>query len=768
MLSLYLKMFIILVIGLSSLVLSARAQETAQSEPEAMYYRYLELASYVKGGSIEPHWMADGSSFWYAEGAPANTLIYKVDPNANTKTPLFDTAHLRQALTAVLGHESPCQGLPFEEFTFVDGEKAVKFTVEDKEFILQLDTYTVRRAPVLSEEEKSRLVPQVTPNSPWGYFVDVLSPDRRWFAGVKEHNLYLRSTYDGRRVPLTTDGNEDYWWDNEGATWSPNSLKLALHKHDYRGAPRVPIVHYLKPREEVEWVLADHFKAGDRRPRSEYFILELFSKQQIRIGACAEPGYECRIADWRPDGLELLLFRQTTDDKRLELIAADPKTGATRIVLTETQKTFVTGGERPPLLVLGRIFTWLPDGKGFLWLSERDGWRHLYLYDLEGNLIRRLTEGAWPVVRVVAVDEKSRWVYFTAHGDPQRPYDTHLYRVSLDGTGLARLTEATGQHEIQFAPSKQFFIDIHSTVARPPTVELRRADGTLLRILSNANIDALISELKWRSPEEFAVKAADGETDLYGALFKPYDFDPKRKYPVIEVIYASSRNTIVPRAFTAYPNYRGLAPALAQLGFITFMVDARGTPERSKAFRDVVYGSWARHEIPDHVATLMQLAEKRPYMDLTRVGIVGQSMGGYFATRALLLAPDVYHVGVASAGPAEARDVGATFIGPPGTIKEGYEHASNLRLAANLRGRLLLIHGTSDDTTPFSETMKMVAELIRANKHFDLLVMPGQGHSLWELDGSAPYWREAIRRYFQEHLKPEKVVLLSEEETSLK
>ena len=726
-----------------------RAQQAEQSEREAMYYRYLEFASYVTGGSVEPHWMADGSSFWYAEGAPANTVIYKVDPKANTKTPLFDGARLRDALMPLLGHEPPYHGLPFDKFTFVgEGEKAVKFAVEDKEFILQLHNFKITAVPPLSEEEKSRLVPQVTPNFPWGYFVEVLSPDGRWFVGVKEHNLYLRSTYDGRRLPLTTDGNEDYWWDNAPATWSPDSLKLAVHKYDYRGSPRVPIVHYLKPREEVEWVLADHFKAGDRRPRKENFILDLFSKQQIRIEACAEPGYHCRIADWQPDGFELLLFRQTTDDKRLELIAADTKTGATRIVLTETQKTFVIG-ERPPLF-FGRVFTWLPDGKRFLWLSERDGWRHLYLYDLEGNLIRRLTEGAWPVVRVVAVDEKSGWVYFAAHGDPQRRYDTHLYRVSLDGRGLARLTEATGQHEIQFAPSKQFFIDTHSTVARPLTVELRRADGTLLQVLSKANIDPLIRELKWRPPEEFVVKAADGKTDLYGVLFKPYDFDPRRKYPVIEVIYAGAHVSVVPKSFTDYHYYLGLTPALPQLGFITFIVDARGTPERSKAFRDEVYGSWARHEIPDHVATLRQLAEKRPYMDLTRVGIVGHSMGGYFTTRALLLAPDVYHVGVASAGPAEARDL-PTFIGPPETIKEGYEHASNLRLAANLRGRLLLIHGTSDDTAPLSETMKMVDALIRANKRFDLLLLPGAGH----YSAAMPrYWWDTIRRYFQEHLKP--------------
>lgn len=744
-----LRLRLFLFVPLAVLVFSAGAQEVEKSEREAMYHRYLEFASYVKGGSITPHWMADGSSFWYAEGAPANTVIWKVDPKAKTKTPLFDTARLRQALTEVLGYEPPYPGLPFDKFTFMDkGEKAINFTVENKEFILQLDTYAVSRALGLSEEGESRLVPQVTPDpSSWGDFTELLSPDRRWFVGVKDHNLYLRSTIDGRSVALTTDGIEDYWWDNRGAKWSPDSFRLATYKVDYRGAPKIPIVHYLKPREEVEGAAVNYFRHGERLPKTELFMVDILSKRAVRVDIGEEPDWWFDLTSgWRPDGSELLFLRMNIHGKKLDLMAANPETGATRVVLTEAQKTFVIWGDWP---VFERLFTWVPNSKRFIWLSERDGWRHLYLYELDGTLIRRLTVAAFPVIKVVAVDEKAGWVYFTAHGDLQRPYDTHLYRVNLQGQGFARLTEATGQHEIQFAPSKEFFLDTHSTVARPPVVELRRSDGSLLQTMSKADIDGLSKELKWRSPEEFVVKAADGKTDLYGVLYKPHDFDPRKKYPVIEVIYGGAQVSEVPKAFTSYPYYRGLAPALAQLGFITFIVDARGTPERSKAFRDTVYGSWARHEIPDHLAALKQLAETRPYMDLSRVGIVGHSLGGYFTTRALLLYPDVYHVGVASAGPAEAAELGS-FIGPPETIKEGYEHPSNLRLAGNLKGKLLLIHGTSDNVAPVSETMKMVDALVRAGRPFDLLLLPEQGHSLWRL----PYWRDAVRRYFQEHLKP--------------
>ncbi len=719
------------------------AQEAAQSEREAMYYRYLEFPSYVKGGSVEPHWMADGSSFWYAEGAPANSVIFKVDPRANTKTPLFDTARLREALTPLLGHEPPYQGLPFDNFTFVDrSEKAIKFGVEGKNFILQLDTYNITRAPAVSEAEKSRSTPQEG---------EVLSPDGRWLAGIKDHNLWLRSTYDGRSVQITTDGVKDHewvastWWIGPAVKWSPNSFKLSVVKLDYRNVPQWPIIHWLKPRPEVEWV--------HDMPQTEVFVVvDILSKRQVRIDTGEELDQTIRILGWQPDGSELLLTRLNSGAKKLDLMAANPITGATRVILTETEETFIYFPGRDT------HFTPLGHGKRFIWMFERDGWTHLYLYEVDGTLVRRLTQGTFPVSRVVAVDEKAGWVYFTAHGDQQRPYDTHLYRVSLEGKEFTRLTDAKGRHDVQFAPSKEFFIDTHSSVDRPPAVELRKADGTFLRTLSKADIDALIKELKWSPPEEFVVKAADGKTDLYGVLYKPHDFDPNKKYPVIEVIYGAA--TEVPHTFT-HPHgvdfHTEHAQALAQLGFIAFQVDNRAIwgRERGKKFGNVIYGNIGRHEIPDHVATLEQLAEKRPYMDLSRVGIFGHSWGGYFTIRALLLAPDVYHVGIASAGGSGEFLGGEAWLvavmGSPHNNKAGYEYASNLRFAGNLKGKLLLIHGTSDNLD-IGGTMKMVEALIRAGKPYDLIVFPEQGHGY--TGKNRTYRREAVRRYFQEHLKP--------------
>ena len=660
------------VVGVMLTVVLA-AQEAPQSEREAMYYRYLNFASYVTSGSVAPHWMADGSSFWYAEGAPANTVIYKVDPKANTKTPLFDTARLRGALTPLLGHEPPYQGLPFETFAFVDNsEQAVAFTVEDKEFILQLDTSTTTPVPPLSEEEKNRLVPQILQRR-----MEVLSPDGRWFAGLKEYNLWLRSTDDGRSVQMTTDDIEDYrwagpllWHRGPWAAWAPNSLKLAALKSDVREARKIPIVHWLMPEPEVEWA---------RGPGVvDLLVVDILSKRQVHV----DTAQRIQIVGWLPDGSELVFWRTNTTAQTMDLIAANPETGAIRVILTESRETFVASAN----FDVADEFALLAGGKRFVWISERDGWRHLYLYDLDGTLIRRLTEGAFPVVRVIAVDEQAGWVYFTAHGDQQRPYDTHLYRVNLEGKNFTRLTEASGQHAIDLAPSKEFYLDTHSTVARPPAVELRRADGTLLQTLSRANIDALKEELQWSPPEEFVVKAADGKTDLYGILYKPYDFDPNKKYPVIEFIYGRSNRTNVPRTFS--PPTR---TSVVSLGFIAFMVDARGTPERGKAFHDAFYGNESRYRIPDHVAALTQVAAQRPYMDLNRVGMYGASRGGYNTVRAMLLFPDVYHVGIAHAGTTGPRPTlspsGPVYMGLPENNKEEYEYADQLRWVGNLKGK---------------------------------------------------------------------------------
>lgn len=714
-------------------------------ERQAMYRRYAEFASSLQSGLVEAHWMADGSSFWYAEGAPANTIIWKVDSIANTKAPLFDVGRLRRALAAALGHEPPSKGLPFSDFVFVDGETAVKFRVENKEFVFALGEYAITQSP----------------GGPRVANVGTVSPDGRWFARVQPArspgepppvtalepgsrsvlgDVWLRSADGRENLQLTADHVDGYGWTLGlpaiRAKWSPDSRKLALRKMDFRGTPTISLLHYLEQPERA--TLVYYPKAGERRALSELHILDVASKRQMRIDAAEEPGPTPLM--WRLDGSELLFLNVARYAVSLDLMAADPTTGSTRRVLTESDPWPY------PFRQPEQMVTLLRDGRRFIWMSARDGWNHLYLYDLDGTVIRRLTRGAFPVVRVIDVDEQAGWIYFTAQSDPERPYDTHLCRVTLEGERFQQLTDAAGQHDIQMAPSKQVFLDTHSSVDRPPVVEMRRADGGLLQTVSTVDVSGVMSQLKWKAPEEFVVKAADGKTSLYGLLYKPYDFDPNAKYPVLQ--FFELRQV---RRFFHDESYGGTS--LAQLGYIVVTASGRGTDGRGKAFQNADRGHLGQLQVADQVAVLKQVAATRSFMDLTRVGVLGGSYPGFMTTRAMLVAPDVYRVGIAvnaiSDMAAHWRNEGE--LGPPETSRAAYEYASNLRLASALKGRLLLIHGTRDTDVPISHTMRMVDALIKARKPYDLIVLPDQPHV--PTGNSWTYMRDRIARYLQEHLK---------------
>ncbi len=635
---LHLGFWALLLVMISSAGLTAVAQEPIRS---VMYDRYMRFWDYVVGGSVEPHWLADGSSFWFATGAPESTVIYRVDPEADVVDPLFDIPRVRAVVRQELGHELSGHGLPFEQFRFVEeGERVVEFTVEDRGssalFRLDLETYSVtqRAEPQLRDDsgEQRERKPEESPNG-------------GWLVAKEGHNLWLRSQEDDREIQVTEDGEEYVRWQVE--SWSPNSSYLILARTDSRLWQQRPQVTWLQSKLDVRW---------RRRPKAgtsyspQFYVFDVEKTELTPIEALVGPSQQLKRFGWTAGGTEFFYGRVSDWYQRLELLALDPRTRSVRVVITETSNTFLSA----PIAHQGwqTMLTWLEDGEQFLWSSERDGWRHLYLYRTDGTLVRRLSRGDWPVYQWGEIHVSDDWVYFWGHSDPMRPYDLHYLRVKLDGTGLTQLTEASGQHQIVPTPSKEFFLDIHSSMSRLPTVELRRSDGTLVRILSQAELRNA-EDLSWSPPEEFVVKATDGNTDLYGVLFKPWNFDPAKRYPVVESIYQGPQTRYVLRGLAPSGNWRSdnayRAQALAQLGFIVVMVDGRGTPERGKAFRDALYENFGRFEIDEHAAVLEQLAAKRPCMDLARVGIYGHSWGGYYATRALLLAPELYKVGVAMA-----------------------------------------------------------------------------------------------------------------------
>jgi dipeptidyl aminopeptidase/acylaminoacyl peptidase len=737
----------------TTLILTSAAGAMAQSwtsNRDSVFRRFLAMGTMVKGGSVQANWMADGASFWYLEGGPANAIAHRVDARTGQRTPMLEVPRLRQALAARLGHEPPYAGLPFERFTLVDGEQAVRFTVEGRDFRLDRSSYALTELPAPSLIERDRRTPKLVRAAYPATSADVYevpSPDGRWFAGLKDDNVWLRSSADGREEPLTTGGTEERPWEVEGAKWSADGLRLAVTREDNRGVNRLPLVHWLKPVEEVEWRWFT--KAGGPLPKVELHLVDVNSKRAVEVDLGDDPEPYLSIVGFTPDGSTLLVLANSREQKRLRVLAIDPATGKARVVLTETQPTFIKGIAANP--GWAGLLTPLPDGKRFLWTSERDGWDHLYLYGLDGTLIKRLTSGSWPVLQVVGVDSKAGWVYFTGHAETGRPYDTHVYRVNLDGTGFRRLTEGEGQHAPAFSPNREYFLDTYSSYSRPPSVELRSADGRLIETLSRATIEEL-QATGWTPPDQVVVKAADGTTDLWGLLIKPLNFDPSRRYPVVEYIYGGPQSVNVPYRW----GQTSLPQAVAALGFVVWVVDGRGTPERGKAFQDVVYGKFGQQEIPDHAAALRQVMATRPFMDSNRVGIFGGSWGGYMTVRALVLAPDLYKVGAAMYPVVEMFDHAAAaiepYMGTPLSNPKGYQAGSSTDRVQSITGKLLLIHGTSDVNATFSATMKMVDAMTRANKRYDLVVLPEQNHGVAGVNGR--YMLDRLWRHFVAHLKP--------------
>jgi len=566
-----------------------------------------------------------------------------------------------------------------------------------------------------------------------------------WMARIANGDLVVTDAAGKTRLQLS--GAQNYEWGLAPRAWNYDRRFFMALRVDDRAIHRVPIVDYSSAVERVTY--APYPKTGTPVPVTELHIVD------PTAGVARPVQLDTRDATiwflgWRSTVAEALVMRLSRTGKRLDLFAIQVS-GATRLLASD---------ERPATFVGALDFTtmdwaWqviqLPDQSGFLWMSERDGWRHVYHYGYDGALKKQVTSGAFPVHRVVHIDSARRQIHVVASGDSARPYDRHVYRVGLDGTGFTALTSTPGQHEPVFSSSGNFFIDSYSSLTQPQTVELRRTDGTLIKRLGQAST-APYADVGYTPPEPFRAKAADGTTDLYGVLYRPADFDSTKRYPVVDYIYAGPFIAVHQTTYAPSSAMHRIAASLAQMGFVVTMLDARGTPGRGKAFQDANYGRIGQIEIPDHVAVLRALARSRPYMDTTRAGIVGHSWGGYFALRGMLVAPDFFKVGYAGAPGdlTEAVSINEPNMGLLTTNQAGYAAGSNPGLASALRGKLKIMHGTSDVMAPLSTTMRMTQALIEANKTFDLLIMPGQPHGPAGAQGR--YYREDVRRFMATHL----------------
>lgn len=747
------------------------------------FYRFMDPAGLVVGGNITPRWMLDGASFWYPDGAPHDTVIVRADGESGEVAPLFDVAKTRKALAALLRRDPPYNGLPFDSVVeFGDGR--YQFSFEGTDYLLSTNDYVIEavgREPAVSHymgalsrslgvDPSDRRVSRSYRRPMWlmepKLVTETPSLDSRWFASVKDGNVILRAPADDRTVPLTTDGTPDFAWDIEAPRsklsagmelgqhllnpWSPDGNRLFAIKVDRRAVPDLPLIHYLKREEELCSIKIQ--RAGGPMDIAHPHVIDVLAKRARRFDLGDTEDQFFTLIGWLPDGLTVLFTRHSRDFKTVEVLAGNPVDGTVRILISESAETFVAI-QHDVIYHGNNHVTVLPDGSGLIWRSSRSGWNHFYLYALDGTLVRALTQGEFPVIDVVVFDQAGAWVYFTAHHDQERPYDTHLCRVKLTGGEVQRLTRLDGHNVVSVSPLKRAFTVVNSRPDRPFRTDFYACDGKHLGIVKQADVSAL-EALGHVGSEEFTVTAADGKTVLWGVMHKPADFDPKKKYPVIDHLYGGPQVAMVAHHFGfGDDSLARLDRSLAQLGYIVISVDARGTPERSKAFQDVVYRNWGRHEIPDHVATLHELAQRHAFIDLNRVGVWGHSWGGYFTIRALAQAPEVFHVGVASAPGTDPYDliIYEPYLDLPTRAKAAYDYANLYPGAGRITGKLLLLAGTSDPAI-YSNTLEMTHYLIQAGVDHELVVLP-EGYHAYLNGKDEEYFVHKLVKHFEVHLK---------------
>lgn len=687
---------------------------------------------------LRPRWLEGTDRFWYRVAERAGHHFVLVDAARNERTAAFDHGRLAQALTRLLGRAVSAQALPIDALEYRGGGRVLRFVLDAAVVECDLRQYRCDRAGI---------VPASLPG-------EVGSPDGHWAAFVREHDLYIRSLSNGTEVRLTEDGSADHGYGEladshllsvstrlsgrvrpASVLWSPDSSKLLTYRVDQRGIPEMPYVQWVPPegygaRPRIHTARVP-LPADEKTATAQLMVFELGAdpSRPRRIDLQVPPlpmAYDLigwGYVWWDASSRQVFHVREERGYRQATLNVTDAGTGASRVLFTETASTYLIND-------YGQLAHGM-SAATFHWLSESDGWQHIYRHDSRtGKRLAQVTRGEWRVDRLMRVDEAGAWVYFTAGGRERGldPYYLQLYRVRWDRSGhVERLTPEDSHHEIQFAPSGRYFIDRHSRVDQPPVVVLRRADGRLVRVLEQAPAEPP-AEIPRQQVERFKVKGRDGVTDIHGTLFKPSTFDPSRRYPVLDDIYGGPQLVKAQRAF-------GFGSPQAELGFIDVQIDGMGTPGRSKAFQDVSYGEGFAEAggLMDHVAALRALARDRPYMDLTRVGIYGHSGGGYAATRALLDYPEFFRVAVASAGSHDQRlyqlEWGERFIGRPAWQPEAYALQANSGHVAGFKGRLLLVHGALDDDVPIVNTMQLADALIAANKDFDLLIVPGADHA---------------------------------------
>jgi dipeptidyl-peptidase-4 len=741
-------MFVLLVIALPS---PSAAQGTRQDYERAEKFLPQNIGKLVFKIGVTPEWIGDGAKFWYLNKARAGKEFILADCAKGEKKPAFDHARLAEALSKATGEAYEAGLLPFDEIEFVDDGKAIEFGIGKGTWRCDLSSYEcVQKESLKCGEYES------------------LSPDGRFVAFTRDYNLFIRSVESGEEKALTFDGSKDYYYAvpvpsaddivRQGteeveqrviAYWSPDSRYLYTYRIDARSAKKLFLIQAVPPDGGVRpklFTFAYPLPGEITIPYGEPIIFDLQEWTRKDISGIRRPilyyGEPWPVPQWL-DSRRLVFVEAERGWGKITLFEVDAATGAMRTILEETSDTVVDPGASSEYF--------FKSGRELVMSSERDGWNHLYLFDLEtGALKNQITKGEWVVHYVLGVDEEKRQVYFVAGGrEPGRdPYLRHLYRINLDGSGLTLLTPEAADHSVYLSPDCKYFVDSYSTVDTAPVSVLRSCkDGSVTLALETADIELLLAE-GWRRPEPFKVKARDGKTDIYGVIYRPANFDPSRKYPVIDNIYTGPHYVMAPKSFPAMLTRQ--AQSTAELGFIVINIDGLGTAKRSKEFHNYSYLNLADGGIPDHIAGMKQLAERYPYMDLERVGIFGYSAGGYDTAHAIFAHGDFYKVAVAASGNYDHRMDKAWWneLWMDYPVRQHYIEESCLTIAHQLQGKLFLAHGELDENVNPYNTIRLVDALIKANKDFDLLIVPNKNHYL----DDNPYFVRKRWDFFVRHL----------------